>query len=165
MTLTDFRTINEYISNGYPEMKRYGQHGCFWYGVKNSVGWAIDNAKEIPSQTFTFREIDLLIKALEPKQFNVEHREHAQKLSDMFFEALKTANEQTGKAIEAYSKTIHLEQEWPEEIDGTIATFTKPEFEGWMTSKKWPEDIKALHRKAFRGRILFCDDGYFEHLD
>lgn len=108
MSLEDFETINEFIDHGYPAMRSHGKHGGFWYGVKSRVGWAVGNNQNIESETFTFRQIDTLLKALEPRQFRIKHREHAQKIADLFRDALKSANEQTGKAKETCSKTIQI---------------------------------------------------------
>lgn len=108
LTEEDFEIIDEFINTGYPEMKRHAEVGGFWYGVASRIVWAVEKKREIEPEEFTFRELDLLTKALEPSQFRPKSRDHAQKLSDMFFNALKSANEQTGKAIEAYSKTIEL---------------------------------------------------------
>lgn len=50
--------------------------------------------------------------------------------------------------------------------DGTInddyynwQTWTKEEFENWLSTKRWDQYIKNHHRSCFKGRISICQDG------
>lgn len=54
--------------------------------------------------------------------------------------------------------------------DGTIDDdyynwqyWSKEQFEQWLSTKTWSQDIKDVHRSEFKGKISICQDGISYH--
>lgn len=108
-TKEDFDTVTHYIKNGYTELRKYAEVGGFWYGYMQYRKYFVESDDmELAPIDLTFREVDLLTKALEPAFYagNKPIQIRAQAISDFLFRTLKAANEQVKYANENVSESI-----------------------------------------------------------
>lgn len=114
----DFKLMTHCLNNGYPEMEKHVAVGGFWYGYTNTRKWLDtyepDEYDEPDPEAYTieltFRQVDTLLKALEPRWFWIgQYKKQADKLAKLLYDSLTAANEQTKLAREQFEKTLTIE--------------------------------------------------------
>jgi len=68
----------------------------------------------------------------------------------------------TQKELEQHRRTgLQLTNEQNEnesfELQGNIQEWTNDEFENYLSTKTWDNNIKNSHRRAFNGKIVIAD--------